>query len=162
VDVQTGLALILSAVAVGAALVVPSTSFRYARQQDELRRLWDRRADLYVDLLTEAMAEQKWFEWDIADDDARARALKSYTDLRLPPLERARLGVRANIFGSPTVNRMFNGVQSAIAKATFLSRPKDEGERSVARLAVGKAFDTLEDQVRKEMGTDKLAPVKMG
>ena len=56
---------------------------------------------------------------------------------------------------------MFNGVQIAMAKATFLRRPKDDGERSVARLAVGKAFDTLEDQVRKEMGTDKLAPMKV-
>src|SRR5438067_317716 len=130
-DVQTGLALILSAVAVGAALVVPSTTFRYARQQDELRRLWDRRADLYVDMLTEAMAEQKWFEWDIADDDTRKLMAISYTDLRLQPLERARLSARANIFASPTVNRAFNGVQSAMAKATFLKRPKDEGERSV-------------------------------
>jgi hypothetical protein len=160
-DVQTGLALILSAVAVGAALVVPSTSFRYARQQDELRRLWDRRADLYLDLLTEAMAEQEWFEWDIADDDVRKFMAISYTDLRLPPLERSRLGARANIFGSPTVNRLFNGLQSAMAKATLMGRPKDEGERTVARLAAGKAFDVLQDQVRSEMGTDNLAPLKL-
>jgi len=159
-DVSTGLALILSAIAVAAALVVPSLTFQYARHQNELRRLWDRRADLYVDLLTEAMAEQKWFEWDIADDAAQERMRKSYTDLRLSPLDRARLGARANIFGSPTVNRLFNGVQTAIANATLLSRPKNEGEKAVARLAVGKAFDTLENQVRKEMGTDKLAPIR--
>jgi hypothetical protein len=159
-DGSTGLALILSAVAVAAALVVPSMAFRYALHQDELRRLWDRRADLYVDLLTEAMAEQKWFEWDIADDETQKRMAISYTDLRLPPLERARLSARANIFGSPNVNRLFNGVQSAMAKATLLARPKDEGQRAVARLAVGKAFDALEDKVRHEMGTDKLAPVK--
>src|SRR2546430_2216459 len=40
-DNQTGLGLLLSAVAVGAALVVPSKTLRYARQQDELLRLWD-------------------------------------------------------------------------------------------------------------------------
>jgi len=159
-DVQTGLTLLLSVIALLIALVIPAKTFRYALQQDELRRLWDRRADLYVDLLTEAMAEQKWFEWDIADDDGRERMAISYTDLRLPPLERARLSARANIFGSPTVNRAFNGVQSAMGKATLLSRPKDEGERAVARFAVGKAFDALQDQVRKEMGTDKLAPTK--
>ena len=44
-----------------------------------------------------------------------------------------------------------------MGKATLMSRPKDEGERAVARLALGKAFDTLQDQVRQEMGTDKLA-----
>ena len=155
---QTALTLAPSAIAVIVAVAVPWMAFRLALRQDQIRRLFDKRADLYVDILTEAIAEQKYFEVDIADDDTRERMAVYYTDLRLQPFERARLGARANIFASPTVNRLFNRVQGEALNATLTGRPKDEGQRLVARLAVGKAVDELQDQVRAELGTDKIAP----
>jgi len=91
---QTALTLVPSAIAVIVAVVVPWFTFRLALRQDRLRRLHDQRAQLYVDLLTEAHAEQDFFEFDIADDETRERVSAYRTDLRLPPLERSRLGSR--------------------------------------------------------------------
>ena len=158
-DSQAALTLIPSAIAVVVAVVVPWMTFRLALRQDQIRRAYDKRADLYVDLLTEAIAEQKYFELDIADDDTRKRMAIHYTDLRLPPLERARLGARSNAFATPTVNGLFNRVLGEALSATLTGRPKDEGQRLVVRLAVGKAVGELEAQVRSELGTDKIPPV---
>ncbi len=105
----------------------------------------------------EAIAEQRYFDYDIADDEARARMRAWQEDLRLPQAERARLGARGSIFASRTVTRLFNQFQGQ-ALTTTLIRPKDEGQRLVARLQVGKAFDAFEAQVRREMGTDKIEP----
>lgn len=83
-------ALAPSAIAVIIAVVVPWFTFRLALRQGRIERLHDQRAQLYVDLLTEALAEKEYFEFDIADDDTRKRMRAYRTDLRLPPLERAR------------------------------------------------------------------------
>jgi len=68
----------------------------------------EQRAAVYVDLLTEAYAEQQSLELDMADDETRKRMRTRTPDLRLAPLERARLGVRASMYGSKSVNRLFN------------------------------------------------------
>jgi hypothetical protein len=81
------------------------------------------------------------------------------TDLRLPPLERARLRSRGTIFASRAVNRLFTQLQGQALSATLIGRPKNEGERLVGRLQVGKAFDALEAQVRNEMGADEIEPM---
>src|SRR2546428_6525719 len=97
---QATLTLVPSAIAVIVAIVVPWFTFRLALRQDRLRRLRDQRAQLYVDLLTEAHAEKEFFEFDIADNETRELMSVHRTDLRLPPLERSRLGSRGTIFGS--------------------------------------------------------------
>jgi hypothetical protein len=146
-----------SAIAVIVAIFVPWFTFRFALKQSRIDRLHDQRAQLYVDLLTEAVAEKNYFEFDIADDEARER-MKSYrTDLRLPPMARARLGSRGTIFASRKINGLFNKLQG-VALMTTLVRPKNEGERIAARLAVLDAFNALEAQVRKEMGADEIEP----
>jgi len=154
---QTALSLVPSAIAVIVAIVVPWFTFRLALRQDRLRRLRDQRAELYVDLLTEAHAEQDFFEYDIADDETRLRVSAYRTDLRLPPLERSRLGSRGTIFASREANRLFNRLQGLALSATLI-RPKNEGERITARLAVSDAFEALQAQMRREMGTDDIEP----
>jgi hypothetical protein len=147
-----------SAIAVIVAIFVPWFTFRFALKQSRIDRLHDNRTQLYVDLLTEAHAEKEYFEYDIADDETRERMRSYRTDLRLPPLERARLGSRGTIFASLKVNGLFNKLQGVALGATLPRRPKDEGERLVARLAVFDAFSALEAQVRKEMGADEIEP----
>jgi len=155
---QSVLTLVPTAIAVIVAVAVPFFTFRLALRQDRIRRLHDRRADLYVDLLTEAVAEQRYFELDIADEEARDRLRVHQDDLRLPQMERARLGSRGTIFASRAVNRLFVHLQSQAATATLLGRPKNEGERIAARLRVVDAFNALEVQVRREMGADESEP----
>lgn len=155
---QTALTLVPTAIAVIIAVVVPWFTFRLALRQDRLRRLHDQRAQLYVDLLTEAHAELKYFEIDIEDDDTRKRMAAHQVDLRLPPMERARLGSRGTIFASRTVNRLFNALQSRALLTTLTRRPNDEPSRTAARMHVGEAFDALEAAVRQEMGADQTEP----
>jgi hypothetical protein len=63
-------------------------------------------AQLYVDLLVQAHAEKEWLEYTLADKRARELMGGHFTDLRLPPADRARLGARTAVFGSRTVNRL--------------------------------------------------------
>ncbi len=105
-----------------------------------------------------AVAENEYIEYDIADDKTRKRMDAYRTDLRLPPLERARLGSRGTIFASRAVNRLFTKLQGVALNATLVSRPKNETERLAARMAVLDAFNALEAQVRKELGADEIEP----
>lgn len=59
-------------------------------------------------MLTEAQAEQEWLQYATAAQETKQAVRDSggYTDKRLPPLERARLGARGTIFGSQTVNSL--------------------------------------------------------
>jgi len=152
---QILLTLVPSAIAVIVAIFVPWFTFRFALKQSRIDSLHDQRAQLYIDLLTEANAEKEYFEYDIADDDMRKR-MKSYrTDLRLPPMERARLGSRGTIFASRKVNGLFSKLQGQALVSTLV-QPKNEAERIAARLPVLDAFNALEAQVRLEMGADEI------
>lgn len=111
---DTIVALIAVITAVITAVIVPWMTFRLALRQDQARWLREQRTQLYVDMLTEAYAEQKYIEWATADDETRERTREYFTsaDVRLPPLERARLGARGTIFASRTVNQLFNQIGS--------------------------------------------------
>ena len=109
---ETVVALISAGLAAIIAVVVPWMAFRLALRQDRARWLREQRAQLYVDMLTEAHAEQEYFHYAMAADEDRERMRKYWTDLRLAPLERARLGARGTIFASRTVNRLFMQVQA--------------------------------------------------
>lgn len=67
------LALVPALIAAIIAVVVPLVSFRLSLRQDHSRCLREQRAELYVDLLTESYAEQKWLEMDMADEEVRKR-----------------------------------------------------------------------------------------
>ncbi|MEV6871600.1 hypothetical protein [Amycolatopsis sp. NPDC051128] len=133
-------------------------SFRLALRQDHGRWLREQRAELYVDLLTEAYAEQQWIEMHMADEEVRERFGSHYTDLRLPPLERARLGVRATMYGSRTVNALFNRIPAEAFWGRPLGSPPDDGDRIAMRVRVGAIGDALQDAIRREMRTDDLLP----
>jgi hypothetical protein len=152
---ETAVAAVAAGLAAIIAVAVPWVTFRLALRQDQVRWLRERRADLYVDLLTEAHAEREWFGLEIADDETREFAQRHFVDLRLPPFERARLGSRGNIFASRTVNRLFNQVQD-VALSHTRPAPKNHGERAMARVRVGEAFDELQDAIRYEMGVDLI------
>ena len=101
-----------------------------AKSQDGARARWlrEQRAQLYVDLLTEAYAEQQHFEYTTADDESRERMREYFVDLRLPPLERARLGARGTIFASRAVNQAFN----RLGREGFWALLKSRGMRASA------------------------------
>jgi hypothetical protein len=157
---------IVAAVAVGIAAInsvaVPWMTFRLALRQDRERWLRDRRADLYVDLLTEAYAERTYFEHWLLDleirEQAEKQAARHLVDLRLRPFERARLGASGTAYGSRTVTRLFNALQGEALRA-MMPPPKDESERLVARMRVAGAFDELETAIRRELGADVI-PLK--
>jgi hypothetical protein len=74
-------------------------AYRLTLRQDEIRWLRERRAQIYVDLLTEAHAEQAYLAFITSSDHAREgmREVFAETDTRLPPLESSRLGARASV-----------------------------------------------------------------
>ncbi len=143
-------------VAVVVAVAVPWMAFRLALRQDHARWLRERRAELYVDLLTEAYAEQQYFDLDTADADTREAMRPHFVDLRLPPLERARLGARGTAIGSRTVNQLFNRMQSEALSASLVGR-RHEGDVLVARVAIGRTVDELHAAIRRELGADSAA-----
>jgi hypothetical protein len=156
------LVLIPSLIAAIVSVTVPWVTFRLAVRQDRGRRLDERRAELYVDMLLEAHAERQWFEHEVAveearqqaDEEARERMRRHFVDLRLSPLERARLGARGTAFASAPVNRAFNRLQSVMAWATLTSK-RSEAERLTDRVHVAEAFAALETAIRRELGADE-------
>jgi hypothetical protein len=155
---ELALALVPSGIAAIIAVVVPLVSFRLAVHQDHTRWLREQRSQLYVDLLTEAYAEQQWIELDMADEEVRTRVGRHQTDLRLPPLERARLGSRASIYASSTVNRLFNRLPAEAFWSTPWGRQPHEGDRLVIRTRITRVLDELQEAIRNEMRTDDLLP----
>ena len=144
---DTVLALVSAGLAVIVAVVVPYWTFRLALRQDQARWLREQRAQLYVDLLTEAYAEQEYLHYAIADDEAKEWMRVHFTDLRLPPVERARLGARGTIFGSKAVNKLFNRLQGEAGRATL--RPQmDMGGQTIVRMQVAGTMDELEAAIR--------------
>jgi len=156
-EAGTAVALLSAGLAAIIAVSVPWMTFRLALRQDQVRWLREQRAQLYADLLTEAYAEQQYFEYEIADDETREHMRRHFADLRLPPLERARLGARGTIFASRTVNRLFNRLQGEALNSAFIMRPQHEGDRLVARMRVGGALDELQAAIRRELGADAIS-----
>ena len=152
---ETVVALVSTGLAAIIAVTVPWVTFRLALRQDQARWLREQRAQLYVDMLTEAYAEKEWLEYAMADDETQERMRTYFHDLRLPPLERARLGARGTIFGSKTVNQLFNRLGGEAGRA-MLNPRRDEGVRLVTRVAVAGTLDKLESAIRRELGTDRI------
>jgi hypothetical protein len=115
---DTVVALVAAGLATIIAVVVPWLTFRLALRQDQARWLREQRAQLYADLLTEAYAEQEYLKYAIAADDVRERTRQHFVDLRLAPPERAQLGARGTIFGSRTVNQLFNRLRGWTCNGT--------------------------------------------
>jgi hypothetical protein len=61
-------------------------------------------------MLTQARAEQHYLAFVTSSDAAREqmREVFAETDIRLPPVERARLGASGSVFASPRVNGLYD------------------------------------------------------
>jgi hypothetical protein len=78
-------------------------AYRLNLRRDAIRWLRAHRAQLYVDMLMQARAEQFYLSVITGSDNARMREVFAETDTRLPPRERARLGANGTVFASPEV-----------------------------------------------------------
>jgi hypothetical protein len=140
---------------------------RELRDREHEHRVWarDKRADLYIDVLAEAHAEQEWIMHEltalemrgIGDQQAEGEqteaewrewsAAHPLPDTRLPARERALLGARL-AFASREVITLLNahrqcgplGAQPHMAPGL--------------KMRAGLAFDALEQQIRRELGSD--------
>jgi hypothetical protein len=146
---------VIAAIAVIIAVTVPWMTFRLAMRQDQARWLREQRTQLYVDMLTEAYAEEEYLHYAMADDEARERRQQWFTDLRMPPVERARLGARGTAFGSRAVNQAFNSL-GPVAFSVLVKRDIQEYDRMVARMEIATWREALEKAVRRELGADNI------
>jgi hypothetical protein len=155
---DTVVALIASLLAAIIAVIVPWVTFRLALRQDHVRWIRDQRATLYVDMLAEAYADQEWLQLETAAEATQQRARKSFTDKRLPPMERARLGARGTVFGSRTVNQLFNQVSSEGLSLLLASRIDSDPDASQMLVSVrlGGLIDELQQAIRRELGSDRV------
>jgi hypothetical protein len=140
-------------------------AYRLTLRQDAIRWMRERRAQLYVDLLTEAHAEQFYLAFVTSSDTAREqmREVFAETDTRLPPLERARLGASGSVFGSPKVRGLYELLMAeawpvSLNPGRFRS---DEARMRVLARTAGILGD-LEAAVRRELGADRISPVTRG
>jgi hypothetical protein len=138
--------------------------YRLALRRDAIRWLRNRRAQLYVDLLTEAHAEQAYLAFVTSSDTARdqMREVFAATDTRLPPLARARLGANGSVFGSPKVRGLYELLMAeawpvSLNPGRFRS---DEARMQVLARTAG-ILGELEAAIRGELGSDRI-PRKAG
>jgi hypothetical protein len=157
-DPGTWVALFAALLATVVAVVVPWATFRFAMRQDQVRWVREQRSELYMDMLAEAHAEQEWLRLETAPAAIQERARKTFTDKRLPPVERARLGARGDIVGSRPVNQMFNRVGGEALRLLMSSRLEDDPDaiQMMVDVRLGGLIDDLRDAIRHELGADRV------
>ena len=157
-DAGTVVALIAALLATLVAVIVPWQAFRFAMRQDHVSWMREQRSALYVDMLAEAYAEQEWLKLETAPESIQERARQSFTDKRLPPAERARLGARRTIFGSQAVNRLFNQVGAAASNLLMASRIKNNPDaiQMLIDIRLSGLIDQLHEAIRDELGADRV------
>lgn len=151
-DAGEVISLISLALTTLVAITVPYLAFQFAMRQEKVRWLREQRAQFYVDLLAEAYAEQQYLDYELADSETRERMARYFTDLRLPPAERARLGARGNVYGSSEVNRLFNRMQAIGFNALLpeAGRPEDP---LTWKVRMAGALEDLQTAIQAELGT---------
>jgi len=158
-DASTKVALLAALLAAVVAVAVPLMTFRFAMRQDHVRWVRDQRAELYVDMLAEAYAEQEWLKLETAPPETQEKARQTFTDTRMGRVERARLGARGAILGSRPVNQLFNQVSSEAFRLLLSSRI--EGNPDAIQLLVdirlGGRIDELREAIRRELGADRVS-----
>jgi hypothetical protein len=115
-----------------------------------------------VDLLTEAHAEQAFLAFVTSSDQARAVLREHFaaTDTRLPVLERARLGARAQVFGSQQVAGLYDLLMAEAWPVSLNAKRfrSDEARMQVLARTAG-ILGELEVAIRRELGADRI-PLK--
>jgi hypothetical protein len=132
-----------------------------ALRRDAIRWLRERRAQLYVGLLTEAHAEQAYLAFVTSSDTAREQMHEAFaaTDTQLSPLERARLGASGAVFGSQQVTGLYDlFIAEAWPVSLYPGRFRsDEARMRVLGRTAG-ILGELEMAVRRELGADRSQP----
>lgn len=154
----TAVAIGSAALAAIIAIIVPWMTFRLALRQDHKRWLREQRSQLYVDILTEAYAEARYIyrKTTASGGHHQAAVLPTQDDLRASAMARARLGARGAIYGSETVNQLFNELLAAISRSAIA--PKDADHGIVNHVLLDKLHDQLAEAIRKELGAHRKAP----
>lgn len=152
----TAVALVSAGLAATVAVVVPLVAFRLALRQDAIRWLRERRADVYVALLMQATALRARLELNLSNDVTRQHLTRLFEDLQLSSVEEARLAARTKIFGSKTVNRLFEDLREEALQAP-LYRQDPEGIGRDGWLRLYQMSGYLEAAIRRELGADRIA-----
>jgi hypothetical protein len=150
------------------SVAVPVWTFKRTLQLESIKWVRDKRAELYIDILTEAYAEKLWFLEEmthleialvgVEDGGDRPRSTPStnqgrtFVDLRLEPTERARLGSRQALFAGEQVSRAYSAFNAELLRGA-LFRPRRDGDAHTAKVRAEQLFADLEAAVRREMGT---------
>jgi len=143
------------------ATAVPCMAYRLTLRRDAIRWLRQRRAQLYVDMLMQAHAEQFYLGFVTSSDTAREqmREVFAETDTRLPPREAARLGANGSVFASPEVRGLY---ELLFAEAWPVTVNPGRFRTDEARMRVlGRTagiLGELEVAVRRELGADQIPP----
>ena len=136
-------------------------AYRLTLRRDAIRWLRERRAQLYVDMLMQARAEQFHLSFVTSSDTAREqmREVFAAADTRLPPVERARLGASGSVFASHKVNGLY---ELLFAEAWPVSVNPGAFRSDEARMKVlartARILGDLEEAVRRELGADRIPP----
>lgn len=130
------------------AVVAAVIGFGLALQQDKRRWVREKRAELYIDMLSEAYAEVQWINETTRPADDRFPA--SMPDTRMSPAERVRLGARATAYATPGVTKLFNEIGRGFMGYTFV--PHEDGDAIAQRVITDRAFAALEDRIKLELG----------
>jgi hypothetical protein len=136
-------------------------AYRLILRRDAIRWLRERRAQLYVDMLTQAHAEQFYLSVITSSDTAREQMRKVFaeTDARLPPLERARLGANGSVFASPKVNGLYDlFMAEAWPVSLYPGRFRSDEARMRVLARTAGILGELEAAVRRELGADRIPP----
>jgi hypothetical protein len=136
-------------------------AFRLTLRRDAIGWLRERRAQLYVDLLVQAHAEQAYLAFITSNDTARQqmREVLAATDTRLPPLERSRLGARGSVFGSPLVRGLYDlFMAEAWPVSLYSARFRSDKARMQVLARTAGILGELEAAVRRELGADRIPP----
>lgn len=131
------------------ALLIALVGFWLALRQDGVRWSRERRAELSIDLMAEATAEENWLQHELTLLETDGEHGIRLPDTRLPPRERALLGAHGLAFASRDVIRMFKTIGPHAWPVT-VSQQTASALKIEARLA----FDDLEQQVRRELRSD--------
>lgn len=109
-------------------------------------------------MLAEAYAEQEWLRLETAPAEIQESARKSFTDKRLPPVERARLGARGAILGSLAVSQLFSQVNGEALRLLLSSRIENNPDaiQLLVDVRLGGLIDGLREAIRRELGADRV------
>lgn len=136
------------------------SGFWLALRQDVVRWAREKRAELCIDLLAEAHAENLWIAKTMTevelrlicgnesfDDDVIAETdTDLLPDTRMDAAGRALLGARMAAFASDDVVRLFNRIGAGMPLLV-----KTESDAHGFKIKAGIAFDALEKRIRTEL-----------